>query len=148
MAVNTNVWPVLLTTSIHYISSFHTTAYFFPRSICQLLCLQTMIWTSLIFCFFLKKNAAESHRILIEAYDEHDLGKSQCYEWLNKFKSGMWETRRNEEHGRLPKKIEDAELQALLDEDDGLTKQQLAEQLGVTQKCVSDRLKAIGKILK
>lgn len=41
-----------------------------------------------------------------------------------------------------------AELQALLDEDDGQTQLQLAEQLGVTQQSVSTRLKAMGKILK
>jgi len=27
----------------------------------------------------LKKTAAESHRMLVEAYGEHALGKSQCF---------------------------------------------------------------------
>ena len=36
--------------------------------------------TALIFCYHLMKTAAESHRMLVEAYDEHDLGKSQCFE--------------------------------------------------------------------
>ena len=36
--------------------------------------------TALIFCYHLKKIAAESHRMLVEAYDEHALGKSQCFE--------------------------------------------------------------------
>ncbi|EFN85753.1 hypothetical protein EAI_09914, partial [Harpegnathos saltator] len=34
--------------------------------------------TALIFCYHLKKTAAESHRMLVEAYGEHALGKSQC----------------------------------------------------------------------
>jgi len=45
--------------------------------------------TALIVCYHLKKTAAESHRILIEAYGDHVLGKSQCYAWLTKFKSGV-----------------------------------------------------------
>jgi len=36
--------------------------------------------TALIFCY-LKKTAAESHRMLVEAYGEHALGKSQCFEY-------------------------------------------------------------------
>ena len=36
--------------------------------------------TALIFCYHLKKTAAESHRMLVEAYGEHALGKSQCFE--------------------------------------------------------------------
>ena len=103
--------------------------------------------TSLLFCFFLKKNASESHRLLVEAYGEHALSQRQCLNWFNKFKKGDFDVR-NEERGRPPKKFEDAELQALLDEDDGQTQQQLAAQLNVTQQCVSERLKAMGKILK
>jgi len=55
--------------------------------------------------------------MLIEAYSEHALGKSQCFEWFKKFKSGDFDVR-NEERGKPPKKFEDSELQALLDEDD------------------------------
>ena len=45
----------------------------------------------------LKKTAAESHRIIVEAYGEHALGKLQCFEWFNKFRSGNFDAR-NEEH--------------------------------------------------
>lgn len=55
---------------------------------------------------------------------------------------------RNEERGRPPKKFEDSELQALLNEDDAQTQQQLADQLNVTREAVSIRLKAMGKIQK
>ncbi|KYN20078.1 Uncharacterized protein K02A2.6 [Trachymyrmex cornetzi] len=44
--------------------------------------------TALIFCYHLKKTAAESHRMLVETYGKHALGKSQCFEWFKKFKSG------------------------------------------------------------
>ena len=39
-------------------------------------------------------------------------------------------------------------MQALLDEDDAQTQQQLADQLNVTREAVSIRLKAMGKIQK
>ena len=54
--------------------------------------------TALIFCYHLKKTAAESHRMLVEAYGEHTLGKSQCFEWFKKFRSGNFDMR-NEERG-------------------------------------------------
>ena len=54
--------------------------------------------TALIFCYHLKKTAAESHRIPVEAYGEHALGQSQCFEWFKKFKSGNFDVR-NEERG-------------------------------------------------
>ncbi|KAM0728867.1 Mariner Mos1 transposase [Formica fusca] len=62
--------------------------------------------TALIFCYHLKKTAAESHRMLVEAYGEHALGKSQCLEWFIKFKSGDFDVR-NEERGRPPKKFDE-----------------------------------------
>lgn len=55
---------------------------------------------------------------------------------------------RNDERGKSRKKFEDNELQALLDEDDTQTQQELAEQLNVTQNAVPLRLKAIGKCRK
>jgi len=54
--------------------------------------------TALIF-LPLKKTAAESHRMLVEANGEHALGKSQCFEWFKKFKSGDFDVR-NEERGK------------------------------------------------
>ena len=55
---------------------------------------------------------------------------------------------RNEECGKPSKKFEDSELQALLDEDDAQTQQQLADQLNVTREAISIRLKSMGKIQK
>ncbi|GFW92291.1 mariner Mos1 transposase [Trichonephila clavipes] len=52
-------------------------------------------------------------------------------------------SKKNEEYGRPAKTFEDAELQDLLDEDDGQTQEHLAEQLNVDQSTVSCRLKAM-----
>ena len=54
--------------------------------------------TTLIFCYHLKKTAAKSHRMLVEAYGEHALGKSQCFEWFKKCRSGNFDER-NKERG-------------------------------------------------
>jgi len=69
------------------------------------------------------------------------------FEWFKKFKSDDFDVR-NEERRKPPKKFEDSELQALLDEDDAQTQQQLADQLNVTREVVSIRLKSMGKIQK
>ncbi|GFX91088.1 hypothetical protein TNCV_5107181 [Trichonephila clavipes] len=44
--------------------------------------------TALIFCYHLKKNAAESHQILVEAYGGNALSHTQCYRWFEKFQNG------------------------------------------------------------
>ena len=54
--------------------------------------------TALIFCYHLKKTVAESHRMLVEAYGEHALDKSQCFEWFRKFRSDNFDVS-NEERG-------------------------------------------------
>ncbi|GFW82751.1 mariner Mos1 transposase [Trichonephila clavipes] len=82
-----------------------------------------------------------------EAYGGNALSRAQCYRWFEKFQNGDFDVR-NEERGRPAKKFEDAELQALLDEDDGQMQELLAEQLNVDQSTVSRPLKAMGKIIK
>ena len=62
--------------------------------------------TALVSCYHLKKTAAESHRMLVEAHGEHALGKTQCFEWFKKFKSGNFDVR-NADRGKPPKKFED-----------------------------------------
>ena len=41
--------------------------------------------------------------MLVKAYGEHALGKTQCFEWFKKFKSGNFDVR-NEDLGKPPKK--------------------------------------------
>jgi [histone H3]-lysine36 N-dimethyltransferase SETMAR len=103
--------------------------------------------TSLIFCYHLKKSAAESHQMLVKAYGSHALGRSLCFEWFKRFKNDDFDVR-DQERGKPPKKFNDSELEALLDEDDTQTQQQLADQLNVAQESVSRRLRAMGKIHK
>ena len=37
--------------------------------------------------------------MLVEAYGEHALGKTQCFEWFKKFKTGNFDVR-NEDRGK------------------------------------------------
>ena len=69
--------------------------------------------TALVFCYHLKKTAAESHQMLVEAYGEHARGKTQCFEWFKKFKSGNFDVR-NEDRGKPPKKFEDWDQKSVI----------------------------------
>ncbi|UYV73235.1 hypothetical protein LAZ67_10002262 [Cordylochernes scorpioides] len=101
----------------------------------------------LLFAFNCKKSAIEAHRMLEEVYSDHALSKSQCYRWFKKFQSGDFELD-NEPHGKPPQKFEDAELQALLDEDSTQMQEKLAKQLQVSQGVVSLRLNSLGMTQK
>jgi len=70
----------------------------------------------LIYFFNLKKFAAEAHRLLVEAYGDVALSERSCREWFQKFKNCEFDVEDKEHSGR-PKVYEDAELEALLDED-------------------------------
>ena len=96
--------------------------------------------------FNMKKTAAESH-ILVEVYGEHALAERTCQKWFARFKSGDFSLEGGERPGQ-PKKFEDEELEALVDEDCCKTREELAESLGVTQAAISKRLKAAGYIQK
>ena len=85
---------------------------------------------ALHFFFKLKKSAAEGHRLLCEAYEEHALSFKTCDYWFRLFKSGDFDTSDKEREGR-PVKFEDAELEALLDQDSCQTQEEFAEILGV-----------------
>ncbi|UYV70996.1 hypothetical protein LAZ67_8001364 [Cordylochernes scorpioides] len=82
----------------------------------------------LLFAFNWKKSATEAHRMLKEVHGDHALSKSQCYRRFKKFQSGDFELD-NEPRGKPHQKFEDAELQALLDNDSTLTQEKLAKQL-------------------
>ncbi|UYV76611.1 hypothetical protein LAZ67_14001442 [Cordylochernes scorpioides] len=55
---------------------------------------------------------------------------------------------RDKERGGRPIKFEDAELEALLDEDSSQTQEELAETFGVAQQAISNRLKVMGMVQK
>ncbi|GFV48505.1 mariner Mos1 transposase [Trichonephila clavipes] len=104
--------------------------------------------TALIFCYHLKKNSAESHQMLVEAYGDNALSRAQCRRRFEKFQNGDFNVRKKRGAWQISKQFEDAELQAFLDEDVGQTQEHLAEQLNVDQSTVFRRLKAMGKIIK
>lgn len=101
----------------------------------------------LLHYFFLKLSAAEAQRILAETYGDHAPSETTCRDWYRRFKSGDFDTNDKERPGQ-PKKFEDLELEALLNEDSRQTQSELANALGVDQTTVGKRLKAMGMIHK
>ncbi|EGI68867.1 Mariner Mos1 transposase [Acromyrmex echinatior] len=101
------------------------------------------VWEVLIFCFNWKKSAAEVHRMLVEVYGDTAPTDKLCREW---FKDGDFSVENKPRSGQ-PKKFEDKELEALL-ENQSQTQEELAESLGVPQQAVSARLRAMGIIQK
>ena len=79
----------------------------------------------LIYFFNLKNSATEVHRLLAEAYGEAALSEISCREWFQKFKNGEFDVEDKECSGR-PKVYEDAELEALLNEDSCQTQKEFA----------------------
>lgn len=102
---------------------------------------------ALLFLFHLKKNATTAHQMLVEAYGDDAASIRTCQEWFQRLKSGDFDLN-DKERGKPSKKFQDEELQALLDEDAAQTQEKLASSLNVTQKTLSIRLRAMGKILK
>lgn len=101
----------------------------------------------LLHYFDLKKSAAEAHRLLAETYGESAPSETVCRDWFRRFKSGDCDVYDKERPGQ-PKKFEDEELKALLDDNPAQSLRELAQQLGVDKSTVSRRLHAIGKIQK
>lgn len=101
----------------------------------------------LLHYFIMKKSAAEAHRILVEVYSEHTLAEQTCRKWFARFKAGDFELEDKERPGQ-PKKFEDKELEALLNEDSSQTLQELSTSLEVDLSTVGKRLKTLGIIQK
>ena len=95
----------------------------------------------------MKKTAAESYRNLVEVYGEHALAERTCQKWFARFKSGDFGLEDEERPGQ-PKKFENEEPEALLDEDCCQTQEELAESLGVTQAAISKRFKTARYVQK
>ena len=76
--------------------------------------------------------------MLVKVYGDTVPTNKSCREWF-RFKDGDFNVEDKPRSGQ-PKKFEDKELEALLEEDQ--TQEELAESLGVTQ-AVSVRLKAM-----
>lgn len=102
---------------------------------------------SLLLLFDLKKSASEAHTTLVEAYGDLAPSYPNCRFWFQRFKGNDFDLNDKERPGQ-PKKFEDEELQALLDEDNTQTEKQLAAALNVDESTVSRHLHAMGKIQK
>jgi len=99
---------------------------------------------ALLFYFNLKKSAAESHRMLVEAFGDNALSETMCKDWFRWFKDNFDLSDKKREN--RSRKVEDCQLQALLD--DIQSQKMLAEQLSVSQAVISMRLHAMGKVQK
>lgn len=97
--------------------------------------------------FDMKKNAAETHRLLVKTYGESAPSETVCRDWFRRFRSGDCDVNDKHRPGQM-KKFEDAQLQALLDENPAQTLKELAQQLEVDTSTISRRLHAMGKIQK
>ena len=68
---------------------------------------------ALLFCFNLKKSAAESHRMLVEAYGDSALSETTCRDWFRRFKDGHFDLSDKKRENR-PKKVEDHDQQGVV----------------------------------
>ena len=101
-----------------YRQQFHTTAYIFPLVIMSsFLPEKEHMQEALLFCFNSKKSAPELHRMLVEAYDDSALSETTRRDWFRRFKDGNFDLSDKRRENRF-RKVEDHQLQALLDKDD------------------------------
>jgi len=97
-----------------------------------------------IFCFNVKKYAAEAHRMLSNTYSETDISERTCREWLQRFKNGDFDI--EDRHGGRREVFK--ELETLFHENSCQTQKELAESLGMIQQAISKRLKGMRVILE
>ena len=84
---------------------------------------------------------------MVEAYIQHAPTQKTCERWFARFKSGDFDIE-NKERPDQPKKFEDEELKALLDEFCCQTQEELLLSLGDTQEAIFLRFKTLGFIQK
>jgi len=90
----------------------------------------------IIFCFNMKKSAAEAHRMLSNTYGEAAISERTCHEWFQR-KNDDFDVEDRHSGGK-EKVFEDAELEALLEQDSCQNEEELARSLGVTQQAISN----------
>ena len=84
--------------------------------------------------------------MLSNTYGEAAISERTCREWFQRFKNGDFDVEDRHSDGR-EKVFEDAELEALLEQDSCQNQEELAR-LGMTQQAISKRLKAMRMIQK
>ncbi|UYV78857.1 hypothetical protein LAZ67_17000019 [Cordylochernes scorpioides] len=90
-----------------------------------------------------RSSPCTQNKLYHDLADQVDLFKTWYREMLFTYEGGTRQRTR-----RRPIKFEDAELEALLDEDSSQTQEELAETLGVTQQAILNRLKVMGMVQK
>ncbi|XGW13289.1 hypothetical protein V3C99_013710, partial [Haemonchus contortus] len=85
--------------------------------------------------------------MLFDTYGEQAPSERTCREWFQRFRNGDFDLK-DRERSVQPKKFEDSQLQALLDEDPAQTQAELALELSVNRATISRRLHEMGKIRK
>jgi len=83
----------------------------------------------------------------VKAYGDNALSETMCRNWFRRFNDDNFDLSDKKRENR-PRKVEDYQLQALLDEDDTQSQKMFAKQLGVSQAAISMRLHAMGKVQK
>ena len=87
--------------------------------------------------------------MLSNTYGEAAISERMCREWFQRFKTGDFDVEdRQVSNGGREKVFEDAELEALLEQDSCQNQEELARSLGVTQQAISKCLKVMGMIQK
>ena len=81
--------------------------------------------------------------MLSNTYGETAISERTSREWFQRFKNDDFDVEDRHSGGR-EKVFEDAELEALLEQDSYQNQEELARSLGVTQQAISKRLKAHG----
>ena len=71
---------------------------------------------ALLFCFNLEKSAAESHRMLVEIYGDNALSETTCRDWFRRFNDDNFDLG-DKKRKNWPRKVENYQLQTLLNED-------------------------------
>ena len=84
---------------------------------------------------------------LSNTYDEVAISERTCRKWFQRFKNSDFDVEDRHSGGR-EKVFEDAELEALLEQDSCQNREELARLLGVTQQAILKCLKAMGIIQK
>ena len=75
--------------------------------------------------------SAESCRILVKAYGHNAPPESTCRQWFRIFKNHNFDLE-DKERERAPKRFQDEDLEAILNEDPCHSETQLAEALNAT----------------
>ena len=102
------------------------------------------LWGILLHYFIQNKSAAEPNlQSLVETYGDNALSDTTCRDWLRRIKNNDSKLEDKERSG-APKKIEDKQLEEILDEDRSQTLAELGKTLQVDESTVSKRLKVLG----